>query len=129
MKILHLTLKKKWFDMILSGEKKEEYREIKSYWWIRLVQCGEFDLMKIIMTKDYDTIKFTNGYQKNAPWFLIECKGIDIGSAVPEWSDNWQWDVFRIKLGEIIDGNCLIDCNYGNNHIIPTDSRVKLVNE
>lgn len=29
MKTLHLVLKKRWFDMILSGEKKEEYREIK----------------------------------------------------------------------------------------------------
>jgi len=29
MKILEMTLKKKWFDMISSGEKKEEYREIK----------------------------------------------------------------------------------------------------
>ncbi len=28
---LHLTLKKNWFDLILSGEKKEEYREIKHY--------------------------------------------------------------------------------------------------
>jgi len=28
---LHLTLKKNWFDLILSGEKKEEYREIKPY--------------------------------------------------------------------------------------------------
>jgi hypothetical protein len=26
MRILHLTLKKKWFDMIASGEKREEYR-------------------------------------------------------------------------------------------------------
>ena len=32
MKYLQLTLKKKWFDLILSGEKKEEYREIKPYW-------------------------------------------------------------------------------------------------
>ena len=36
-----LTLKKQWFDMIASGEKKEEYREIKDYWWMRLVQCGQ----------------------------------------------------------------------------------------
>ena len=28
MKTLHLNLKKQWFDMILSGEKKEEYREL-----------------------------------------------------------------------------------------------------
>ena len=28
--MLILPIKKKWFDMILSGEKKEEYREIKA---------------------------------------------------------------------------------------------------
>lgn len=31
-----LTIKKKWFDMILSGVKKEEYREIKPYYDSRL---------------------------------------------------------------------------------------------
>lgn len=36
MKTLKLTIKKKWFDKIKSGEKKEEYREIKSYWIKRL---------------------------------------------------------------------------------------------
>ena len=30
--MLTLPIKKKWFDMILSGEKKEEYREIKPYY-------------------------------------------------------------------------------------------------
>lgn len=30
--MLTLPIKKKWFDMILSGEKKEEYRKIKPYW-------------------------------------------------------------------------------------------------
>lgn len=29
MKVLHLALKRKWYDMIASGEKPEEYREIK----------------------------------------------------------------------------------------------------
>ena len=36
MKTLTLFLKKKWFDMIASGEKTEEYREIKPYWEKRL---------------------------------------------------------------------------------------------
>lgn len=35
--ILQLRLKKKWFDMILSGEKKEEYRDIKPFWAVRLM--------------------------------------------------------------------------------------------
>ena len=39
MKTLHLTLNKKWFDMIAAGVKKEEYRSIKTYWIKRLVMC------------------------------------------------------------------------------------------
>lgn len=33
--MLTLPIKKKWYDMILSGEKKEEYREIKPYYTTR----------------------------------------------------------------------------------------------
>ena len=35
MKTLTLPLKKKWFDMIKTGVKKEEYRERKDYWFNR----------------------------------------------------------------------------------------------
>ena len=107
MKILNLTLKKKWYDMILSGEKKEEYREFKQYWINRLTidksYCQMGDSGYVINKKHFDAIKFTNGYAKNAPSFLIECKGIEIGKAKSEWSDNWQGDVFVIKLGNIIN--------------------------
>ena len=34
---LHLPLKEKWYRMIESGEKKEEYREITPYWIKRLI--------------------------------------------------------------------------------------------
>ena len=30
-RILYLTLKKKWFDLIASGEKTKEFREIKPF--------------------------------------------------------------------------------------------------
>ena len=33
---LHLVLKSKWYDMIASGEKKEEYRAITPYWANRI---------------------------------------------------------------------------------------------
>ena len=36
METLHLNLKKQWYDMIGSGEKKEEYRDISDYWARRL---------------------------------------------------------------------------------------------
>ena len=35
-KVLTLTVSKQWFDMIVAGEKTEEYREIKPYWVARL---------------------------------------------------------------------------------------------
>lgn len=40
---LTLALKKKWFDMTVSGEKTEDYREINAYWFARLV----FDHKKV----------------------------------------------------------------------------------
>ncbi|MBD5364814.1 MAG: hypothetical protein HDR79_07730 [Bacteroides sp.] len=44
-RILHLVLKRKWWDMIASGEKKEEYRSLTPYWFTRLCaykECGHF---------------------------------------------------------------------------------------
>lgn len=120
MKTLNLTLNKKWFDMIASGEKKEEYREIKEYWSTRLIISGREPINCINSLKDkielrnslfgdsrdlfkeYTHIQFKNGYSKNAPTMLVECLGITYGNARPEWSDNWQGDVYILKLGKII---------------------------
>lgn len=96
---LHLTLKKKWFDMIKSGEKKEEYREIKDYWVKRL---KEMSLTRLEAFKHFDTVTFKNGYAKDAPEITLEFKGIEIGTAKPEWSDNWQGQVFKIMLGKVL---------------------------
>lgn len=37
-----LPIKKKWYDMIVSGEKKEEYREIKPYYDSRFMNAFGF---------------------------------------------------------------------------------------
>ncbi len=123
MKTLHLTLKKKWFDMIASGEKKEEYREIKWFWLRRLTNIGLFpptarieieckltsenykEIFKEykIELKNFDIVQFKNGYAKDSPTVTVELKGIEISTARPEWSDNWQGNLFIIKLGEIIN--------------------------
>ena len=91
MKILNLTLKKKWFDMILSGVKKEEYREVKPYWNIRL------------SNQKYDAIKFTNGYGKDKPSFIIELKGILRSLGIIEWGAPMGQVVYILRLGKIID--------------------------
>ena len=38
--MLILPIKKKWFDMILSGEKTEEYRKIDGYYMVRFSNIG-----------------------------------------------------------------------------------------
>ena len=43
MKTLDLVLKRKWYDMIASGEKTEEYREIKPYWIMRMMEEIDID--------------------------------------------------------------------------------------
>ena len=87
---LHLTLKKNWFYLILSGEKKEEYREIKPYWEKRLIG------------KKYDRIIFRNGYGDNVPWFAIELKGITQGTRKSEWGAEEGKLYFVLSLGEIV---------------------------
>lgn len=89
-KVLHLTLKKKWFDMIAEGIKDEEYREVKDYWEKRLVD------------KDYDVICFRNGYNKNAPEVTVEFKGLCVGFGFTEWGAPEDETVFKLKLGKIL---------------------------
>jgi len=94
MKILHLTLKKKWYDMILSGEKKEEYREIKPYWVKRFTNQATKDLIQP------DMIVFVNGYGFDKPSFQVNC--IDFiadFSQHPEWGGETEKMQFIFKLG------------------------------
>jgi hypothetical protein len=96
MKTLHLTLKKKWFDMILSGEKKEEYREMKPYWAERLK-----DKVHSVF-KDYDTITFKNGYSANAPEMVVELLGISIDEGMRSWGAEPDTKYYVLSLGEIL---------------------------
>lgn len=95
MKILHLTLKKKWFDMIKSGEKTQEYREAKPYWASRLVDKDTLNYKK------YDIVRFKNGYAKDAPTFDIEFLGITVGIGSAVWGADGNVQ-YIIKLGKIL---------------------------
>lgn len=68
-KILKLTINKEWFSRILSGEKTEEYREIKPYWAHRLIE-GHNQGMWVSSEsyfKPYTHVLFINGYRKDSP--------------------------------------------------------------
>lgn len=99
MKVLHLTLRKKWFDMIASGEKKEEYREIKQYWVTRLQKVNGMSFPDN-GCKQFDYVHFTNGYGNGHGFVNVQCLCIEIGHGKPEWGATDK--CFIIKLGEII---------------------------
>ena len=101
LNVLYLPIKKRWFDMIASGEKKEEYREFKDYWCKRLYFAFNVISLKSEF-KQFDFVCFKNGYQKDAPELWVACKGIRLGRPKPEWSDNWDEVVFVIELGRIL---------------------------
>ena len=80
-KILHLNLYRKYFDAIAGGTKTIEYREKTDYW------------KKRIEGREYDIIKFRNGYAKDAPTMLVEYKGYNVG------------EEYELKLGKVTEVN------------------------
>lgn len=89
-----LPIKKEWFNMILSGEKKEEYRERKHYWEGRFKRYFGWGYGQLSEDKtDWGWrfspgvkkgVIFRNGYGKNAPRFTAECT-IEEKTGKPEW--------------------------------------------
>ena len=101
MKTLHLPLKKEWYNMIESGVKTEEYREIKPYWTQRFIGMNQplFSFRygyQQANVKGYTLVKFSYGYTKRTMTF--EIKEISIGKGNPEWGAPKE-DVFIIKIG------------------------------
>jgi len=90
LKILHLTLKKKWFDLIESGLKTEEYREIKPYW------------TKRFENKKFDRVIFKNGYSANAPIMEFTLTNILVGLGDPEYGAPENDFVYVLYLGDRI---------------------------
>lgn len=72
--MLILPIKGKWFNMILSGDKREEYREIKPYYTTRFKKIFEMYPNSNIHTGlDKQLIGFRNGYGSSRPQFTAVC--------------------------------------------------------
>lgn len=98
MSTLYLPLKKEWYKMIESGEKREEYRETSNYWKSRLMQYSLRYGVRDYVFKPLDDVRFSYGYTKKTITFKIDT--ITIGRGKPEWGAPTDRDVFIIKLGE-----------------------------
>ena len=93
--MLTLPIKKKWFDMIKSGEKKEEYREIKPYYQIRL--------NKWAYTGTH-TILLRNGYSKTSRTLECECF-VEIDYGKEEWGAEPNKMYYVLKILSVEEVN------------------------
>lgn len=116
--MLTLPIKTKWFNMILSGEKKEEYREIKEYYETRFRNLfgaitiypssifsnrSKYELLQgeavpeEIRKDGIQEIIFRNGYSKDSKAIKARCR-LRIGRGRPEWgaSPDKQYYILEI---------------------------------
>lgn len=153
MKILHLTHKLGWFNMVAERIKTEEYREIKPYWFNRFLdnktphydmwgESGHYnealyalkkhlrgynDLAEYLehnelKFKEFDIVRFRNGYSPYSPVMDVEFKGFTVGTGNEQWGglhpDSGEF-VFILKLGKVLSidrHDTILNDNY-----IPTD--------
>ena len=99
--------------MILSGEKKEEYREIKPYYETRFTRyfLGDTSLLvggkkgtlnEWLLTdiKFCKPVKFRNGYSTKSPYFIAKCQ-LTIGKGKPEWGADPGKEYYILRILEV----------------------------
>ena len=95
--VLYLVLKKKWYDMIANGEKREEYRDLSDYWTKRIKNW-----LLTANDRGLAVVAFSRGYTKAGMFFV--CRGCS-----PSWKHRFpQWGEpetphFVIHLGERVE--------------------------
>lgn len=103
MKVLDLVLMYRWYDMIASGIKKEEYREIKAHWIKRFTG---FDTLLFSYRNGYEKInrfgythvRFHRAYTNTT--MLLKLDDIVIGRGNTDWGAPEDKDVFILKLSD-----------------------------
>ena len=112
--MLVLPIKKKRFDMIVSGEKKEEYREVKPYYRTRFYNAvkevldKETFAQKVTAIVLYDNtvmldVIFRNGYSKNSPQIKCKCIFKGKGQGKEEWGAELGKIYYVLEIIDILE--------------------------
>lgn len=91
--MLTLPTKAKWFNMIRSGEKLEEYREDTPYYAARFARYFGIPVK----------VRFRNGYRENSPAFDAIVCPVRRKGAKPEWGgdpDKVYWVLEILEVTE-----------------------------
>lgn len=90
--MLKLTLDGVWFDIMVTGQKGNEFRKPSEWMMSRLFTLGK--------KRDYDLIKFSHGYQKGSAWFICEYKGFFFAQS--DHSVKYGNLVVHVSKGDIV---------------------------
>lgn len=100
MSTLYLTLKKSPFEVMITGEKNEEFRKPSKWIESRLID-------KNGQPKKYDNVKFVNGYGTDKPHFCADYKGFEKSKSnqTIKYSNglivNVEKGDYKIKIGSV----------------------------
>lgn len=112
MNVLQLIIKQKYFDEILAGTKKQEFREVKTSTEKKYISCyidedgqryfknDDIPFEKVLKEVElipYDAIQLYVGYNTNRDSALIEVEKVEI-----EYLEGHGFFVFRKKTRFII---------------------------
>lgn len=83
MKVLTLNIKKIYFDEIMSGTKRIEYRELKQTTLNKYTYIDEADGKRYL--RRYDALRLFVGYHRDRESALVEVKDITYNSGIVEY--------------------------------------------
>lgn len=86
--IYTFAITRKWFNMILSGEKTEEYRQMSPFYESRLRQY----------TGQVVTIRLRNGYATHCPSILCNCRVIRGRRGRTDWGAEKSEKYYVLKI-------------------------------
>lgn len=93
---LILPIKGKWYDMIGSGEKREEYREIKPYYTTRLQNIGLLN-ENGLPTGEKRAIILRNGYSATSRQMIVVVS-LEIKQGNPAWGAEEGVEYYALKI-------------------------------
>lgn len=99
-KVLFFNLKLEPFNVMVTGEKKIEYRDKGNYWDKRLtIQDGT--------PKSFDYVKFRHAYDSKNPFFICRYEGLKTVKNIhvkysTGFETNFDEEKWGVILGEIV---------------------------
>lgn len=84
--VLPLVLKRRWYDMIASGEKREEYRLATPYWMKRMDNWAAKWQFRMVAP----VVEFRLGYAANAPRMAFRA------AIVASINGEWLYRISRV---------------------------------